>query len=553
MKRQRWLTMALAVAGSLTTIPLQAADDVASLAKGLTSGSAQERVEAADELADLGPKAKAAAPALLKAAKDEDARVRGHAAHALGQVGDKSEAVVNGLFALATDSDALVRRAAIRALKALRLPRKLTMPKMVKALKSAEPADAAAILASIAEAGEEALPFLIECLDDKEAGYWACLALGDMGPAAKDAVPKLIKLEQSGEPQVRLQALVALGQIGPAAQAAIPLMVKALQADKTPGVRYAAAFALGQIGTSDKQARAALTEGTDGDDAFLQVVSAWALTRVAKDDKKLSEKATKVLIEGLKSEKPEVRRAAARGLAEANPPPELVAPVLIKAIQDNDPSVIGNAIDALASLGPKIVPRLANNALKNKDLRPYAVRVLAKIGPEAREAASALADALQDAEGDFRSEVQFVLGMFGPAAAPAAPELIKSLTSDEDSIRASAIYALGKIGPAAKAAEPELRKLLASDDEFASFAAMWALVRINPKDAKLVATAVPQLIKALSDERPVLRIESASTLGELGAAAKAALPELKKLAADADPAVSAAAKRAIDEISRGKP
>ena len=547
MMRLSLIALALAAGGTL--IPFSArADDAASLAKLLMSDNAARRVKAADDLAELGPKAKSAAPPLIKALSDEDAQVRGHAAYALSQIGDKRPVVVNALFALAGDREAIVRRAAIRAIKALQLPHEITIPKMAAALKNAAPADAAAMVATLAEGGKEAVPFLVECLADKRACYWACLALGEIGPDAKAAVPQLANLESREEPEVRLQALVALGQIGHAAKPAVPQVVKTLTGDKSAGVRYAAAFALGQIGAGDKPSRAALAKAMEGDDAFLQVVSAWALARVAKDDKQIHEQVTRLILGALTSDKVDVRRAAARALAEINPPPEVVAPVLLKAIRDEDQSVIGNTIDALASLGAQIVPRLVNNGLKNKDLRLYAVRVLAKIGPDAKEAAPALAMALADAEGDFRRESQFVLGMFGPAAAPAVPELIKSLASDDDKVRNSAVYALGKIGPAAKAASATLRKLLDSDDDFARFAATWALVRIDPKDAKLVAAAVPALIKGLADERPLVRAESAATLGELGPAAKSAMPELKKAAEDADANVSAAAKQALAEI-----
>lgn len=525
-----------------------AADDATSLAKSLASGNADEQVKAALALAELGPRAKAAAPALIKALAAEDTQVRGHAAYALGQIGDKSAAVVDGLFAAAGDREAIVRRAALRALKSLRIPRDVLIPKMAEALKQAAPADAAAIVATIAEGGKEAVPFLIDCLDDKRASYWACLALGQIGSDAAPAVAPLAKQCDREEPQVRLQALVALGQIGPAAKPAVPRIVKVLEQDKAEGVRYAAAYALGQIGASDRSSRAALVKGMAANDAFLQVVSAWALARVAKDDKPLQEQITLLILGALTSEKVDVRRAAARALAEIKPSPEAVAPFLVKAVQDEDESVIGNAVDALASLGVAIVPRLTKNGLKNKDLRLYAVRVLGKIGPDAKEAAGPLAETLDGAEGQFRREAQFVLGMFGAAAAPAVPELTKSLASDDEQIRNSAIYALGKIGPAAKPSATELRKLIAGDDEFTRFAALWALVRIEPKNIKLAAVAVPVLVKGLSDERPLVRAESAATLGELGSAAKAALPALKKAAADEEAAVSAAAKEAIEKI-----
>ncbi|MGH7193268.1 MAG: HEAT repeat domain-containing protein, partial [Candidatus Saccharimonadales bacterium] len=347
-------------------------------------------------------------------------------------------------------------------------------------------------------------------------------------------VPSLVKLEQRQEPEVRLQALVALGEIGPAARSAAPAIVKALESDKTDGVRYAAAYAIGQVGASDQRSLAALGKALDSKDAFLQVVAAWALARVAKDDAEVQDKATRLIVESLKSDKVDVRRAAARALAETNPPPETTAPLLIQAIHDSDPSVIANAIDAMASLGPKIVPRVASNGLKSKDLRLYAVRILAKIGPDAKEAAPALAEALKGSDGDFRREAQFVLGTFGADAAPAVPELIRSLDSNDEQVRNSAIYALGKIGPAAKAALPALRGLRDSDDAFVRFAATWALVKIDPKNPQLIAAAVTELQKGLSDERPLVRLESAAALGELGAAAKAAVPELKKVATDED-------------------
>lgn len=118
--------------------------------------------------------------------------MRGHAALALGQIGDQRQAVIDGLFALATDGDAAVRRAAVRAVRSLRLPRAVVVPKMVEVLKSAQPAVALAALSTLAEAGKEAVPFLTDCLKDKEASYWACLALAEIGPPAAPAVPGLV-------------------------------------------------------------------------------------------------------------------------------------------------------------------------------------------------------------------------------------------------------------------------------------------------------------------------------------------------------------------------
>ena len=52
--------------------------------------------------------------------------------------------------------------------------------------------------------------------------------LARIGPDAKDAVPDLITMLQSGNERVKKYAARALGQIGPDAGAAVPQLIKAL-------------------------------------------------------------------------------------------------------------------------------------------------------------------------------------------------------------------------------------------------------------------------------------------------------------------------------------
>ncbi len=181
------------------------------------------------------------------------------------------------------------------------------------------------------------------------------------------------------------------------------------------------------------------------------------------------------------------------------------------------------------------------------------MRVLSRLGADAEPAVPGLIALLQDKslEPAGRREVQYVLGQIGPAAAPATPQLIASLDDPHDRVRNSAIYALGKIGAGAKGAIPALQKLTTSEDAFARVGSLWALVYIQPGNSEVVAKAVPELIKSLDAERGMVRAEVASTLGQLGPAAKPALPALKKISTDdASEMVRSAAEKAIAKIEK---
>lgn len=75
----------------------------------------------------------------------------------------------------------------------------------------------------------------------------AARILGELGPAAKDAVAGLQEALVDPEKDVRRAAARSLGDIGRPAKAAVPALGKALK-DADAAVRQAAAYALGRIG-----------------------------------------------------------------------------------------------------------------------------------------------------------------------------------------------------------------------------------------------------------------------------------------------------------------
>ena len=57
----------------------------------------------------------------------------------------------------------------------------------------------------------------------------AAVAIGDLGPSARAAVPALTEALRDQNPTVRFQAAIALGCIGPEARAAVPALIGTLK------------------------------------------------------------------------------------------------------------------------------------------------------------------------------------------------------------------------------------------------------------------------------------------------------------------------------------
>jgi HEAT repeat protein len=347
-----------------------------------------------------------------------------------------------------------------------------------------------------------------------------------------------------------MQALMTLAAIGEAAKPAAPQIIEKLERDDFGGVRYAAAFALGKInaGTASDPA---LKRSMESDDPMLAMISAWALAKAHPDDAQIAEKASALIVNGLKSEDPQVQSAAARALADSNLSSEFTAPALEEALEKASPQVVAHAMQAFAALGERAVPRVVRG-LQSEKLRKYAAQILAQIGPDATAAVPALIETLKTADPETRREVHFALAAIGPGAGAAVPSLLESLKSEDDDIKYSATYALGKIGEQAKDAYPELMKIMNSEEEFPRIAAVWAMTRIDPGRPEVVTAAVPLLTRALQSDRDLVRTEAAATLGEIGAPAKAALPALKQALNDRSAAVQDAARQAIQRIEGGK-
>ena len=514
------------------------------MVKQLVDSYPQVRWRTARTLGEYRGQAKEAVEAVRQLLSDEDVVVQYHAAVALGKLEDKSDATVEALVQAATSKDARVARAAIAAIRSLQPGPKRVAEVLGKALKSNDQAITLHAMETIVEQGDKATPFLKEALKNPDTAYLACTAIESIGPEAAGTVPELTAiLGKTKHSKMLIQTLLALAAIGPQASSAAPQITPLLDYSTDATVPVAAAYALGSIGAKDVDAE--LKRATAKNDPFIQMMAYWAIAKTHPDDEAATKTAVQKLAQALKSDKPHVRTAAAKSIQSLHAPPELVAPVAITLINDPNPEVRANVIEAVASLGESVVPRVAA-ALKNPQLRGAALEVIKKLGPKAAGAVKPLVEAAESAAKP-RTDVQLALAAIGPAAEPATEMLVKSLASKDAGERESALLALRKIGPGAKAAVKPLLERMKADDSFEADAAAWALARIAPGDGNVSAAVVSKLIKGLASADEQSRVEAVDALAEMGAKNDAVKSALTKAAKeDSSAMVRTAAEAALN-------
>jgi len=580
------------------TAPAPPAPTIAALLQTLAAAAgSDERVLAIDEIGAVGQNARPALDALIAAFADAEPRVRWHAARAVGLIGEDALSALPKLVTLLGDADPLVvtqaaaaiarirgddgrpqipdadaaiyaaavdplagtavhpdpraRRAAVRALRVLSPSLAAMAPVVSKHLADADPTVVIGALHTLADMGVESLPFLTKALAEPGSRYWATVVLAEMGPAAAPALPQLTALAGDAELDERLQAIYALAGIGEAAADSAPVLVAALEGNE-PVLRYAAAHALGRIRAA--AADEALARAASDDNPLLAEVASWARARIDPADESLMDAALARLESGLAAADPSIRAASVAGLADLaqflEPPRrQSIAGLFARSLGDPDDGVSLKAGGALVQLGPAAVDAI-RSLLGDAALRPRALEVLAAMGGGAAAALPEIEAALDDPDAKVRGEAAFALGSLGPDAAALVPKLAGLLAEDEaPEVRYTAAYALGRVGAAAAPAFDQLVTLTTSADDLLATVAVWAALKIRPDDRELFAQAVPLLERALDSEREMVRLEAAVSLGEIGAAAAAAVPALE-LVAENDPVerVRDAAAHSIAEI-----
>lgn len=234
------------------------------------------------------------------------------------------------------------------------------------------------------------------------------------------------------------------------------------------------------------------------------------------------------LIDALSHENEVIRRGAAYAIGSMGSDGAAAVPALVKRLEQGDDAIAKIAISSLRFVGPsaaKAMPFLMRRLdSEDADKRKQTIALLTALGPAASQSKDKLLRELTNGEAGYRVVVVKALAAVVPRG---GSDVVASLTMalDDEEVRVVelAMQALGRIGPAAKPATEKIRKIMDSDSSFDVVpTAALAFWRITGK----VDRPLEKLIQLLDDE---YRFYSATeALGEMGAVAESAVPQLVK-------------------------
>jgi HEAT repeat protein len=295
--------------------------------------------------------------------------------------------------------------------------------------------------------GARAVSGLTSSLTDEQpkVRVAAAQALGQIGPAARPAVPAL--LNQALHDPIEYsagQAALALKTIDLAAARQVITAYLPALAEQDVHLRRNACSVLASLGPVAKPAVPALTHALNDSDEIVRARAVSALGEIGIPAKDV----VPALATALHDNSSQVRHAAATKFAFSMAPAPDAIPALTEAAESSDMSV-----GFLAKTALDRVNREAKNKasmlviiLKQGSSHDYALHQLAEMGPRAVEAVSALIPSLKDERALNRYLAAEALLAIGPQAKEAASALIAALQDDDSVVRASAADALEAIG-----------------------------------------------------------------------------------------------------------
>ena len=519
--RSRSLTAILAL--RLCTIFSFAAEppaDVAKLAEQLSASDRDTRREAGYRLEKLGPAAKPALPALIRAIEDSDKQVWANALAAIAAIGpDAAEAIPQLVDSFDSRKASDYRQ----------------RDKSQKLMRAAH---------ALARIGDAARPALIAALkgDDTGLRIGAAKALGGMAANARDAIPALIENLGHNDEDLRSEVVETLGLIG--ADAVAPLTKSLSWPD--PKLRSGSARALAALGADatpagpELLARLAVEKDRDVRTALLG-----ALPRIGLPQ----EKVIAPLVQEFRGNDGQLRSAALSSLLLIRPAEKTVVPAIAALLNDSQSAVVERAALALGRFGTaakSALPALAAGASRDSTQRAAFSSALTEIGGPA---VPEILHQVETTPAASLNREHWAIRLLSGIGAAGLPELEKALASSVASVRVAALGTLNELGEQAREARPAVLKLTTDADPFVRATALSALVSM----ATDTGGTLKKIEAALRDPAPIVRLSAVTSAGALGPAARALATPLSPLLDDKDAAIRTAALYAAGAIGSNDP
>jgi HEAT repeat protein len=494
------------------------AEEVASLDKLVEQLGAREnpvRREAATQLARLGPAAKPALPALIKALNDPDKQVWSIAIGAIARLGPEAADAVPTLLenidsrknrgGRDRDRRQLLMRSAY-ALSRIGLAAKGPLLETLKSEDSMARAGAAKALGGMGAAAREAVPSLVQNLrrDQPDERRETIDALGAIGA---DAVPALGEALASGEAFVRAGAAQALAEIGRAAQSMAPKVADAAARETDPSARAALLAAVTKVGVEPARA-------------------------------------VELLIAGVRDNNEQVRHGAINAIYLLRSANDALIPALTKLLRDPNPALSERAAVVIARLGPAAsgtVPAQLEVTRRRTPAPPVFFEALGQIGPAA---VPGVLQAIEPENPDALTREHWSVKCLQTIGGGAVTPLAAALTDPSISVRLVAARALGELGPVSAPAFSALISVVGDSDPRVRATALGALVSTRAQ----TAAAASRVQAGLKDSSPIVRAAAAQLVPHLGDQTRALAPALLATLNDPDPAVRLAVVDALPSI-----
>lgn len=523
------------------------------LLAALEDSDARVRSAAAEALAQIGPAAKLAYPALVQVSKfDPSDSVREQARRSLKKITPPASTDLGDFLAAMKEEHVLLRAAAAQALGMIDPPALQAVADLErKGLTDAEPevqVSAAQALWEITHDPDKGLAELVSGLKDKKASVRAraASALGKMRTGDARALQGLEEALRDREASVRVQAAMALGNIGDRSKSAVPSLQTALH-DVSVKVRVMAAQAL-WVCDRLNQGVPALCAALKEPDGGIRLNAVVALGKMGPE----ARGAVGPLAVALKDTDADVRLRAAEALHHIGPESHPAVDALRDALIGTDPALRPVAAFALSGIGKKAraaLPQL-EAALGSPDqgLRLFAARALWTIEPKVEQVVPVIVQILHDAKDSrLKARAAAILGMIGPPVGARVAYLHDALHDDAALVKLAAARALEQIGgPWARITYASLFELAKEEqpDEAVRKAAASAAKKLGRPTKK----DVPVLMAGLESGNARFRAASAVALWLLHREAREAVGALSKKLNDPDELVRTSAAFALAAI-----